>query len=892
MFNDIDKAVFDKNFYYTLGEDTNYNTIENSLVVDKNSEVFVPVGENNKYKLYYGRKNTSDEIEYVRIDEYTFEKEVFYDQISGYEISDYNNSLRIWLNNNVVNTRSHVYKVVIKDKSNHDISEYVRYFLSSKLGVAPYSTGVFDEAGVEIVDTYRYIDIDYANIVKFMGHEMVVEVYAYYDSGLVGINNDKIDSGFILYNSVTNKYLNIYQNAEIKNENMEISGPEVLVNDNNMGFYFIKNKGESNVHIYNKLLGTKEGIYNHLKGVTYFIGNNLDGNIGVNFDLNFTNQGLSFVNGNKSDGYNVRVLKEDLINTSNNVFKFNTIVPSVNVTTSNTINSINISMTTKGIYGNKQFIKNGKEHNKIYIEMYDDVELTNKLGDDISTNVTINGNEDDGYTATVTSVEYKNLVPDKVYYFKVYAYIGGNKTYLYDSSTNIYEVKTYESKTLGAAEILERINFSVIPDSYKGEFGNKKLSWKLNLESTSNYKIRFELYRPDGTTTNQETGEVTTLYKSVNFDGSEATSCDINTIGNSEDNYVSSCYISVGHNDVSKINTKVINYMFSNSDFVFGGNYYKLIVYAVPYTNEAYVEEQKLVLYQNDSLSTTGTVNGGGYWYDIKIPTLEEPSFSLNGNVEFPFRAGVINDGRIGYFVSFSPLAYDNSKVLSYGKYYVDLKNEKMESVRPLKYGFYSNDTKKVEKIVSSDGKLVLDASNLGDIVYFVGLSSNSLYYVEISYDTYMNNIGLTEDEKRAITPFTDFIYTPIDNNITLGTMTAGQSTSKSVTLTYNGSSNLADNITKVKYTISLKGGSSKTTGEYEIGKNNLDNIFTFAADKTPRLKIDTSDSNFSSNTGFSFKSGNTYIISTQYFYMVNGVETRLEDQITHNGTFTTILNL
>ena len=71
-----------------------------------------------------------------------------------------------------------------------------------------------------------------------------------------------------------------------------------------------------------------------------------------------------------------------------------------------------------------------------------------------------------------------------------------------------------------------------------------------------------------------------------------------------------------------------------------------------------------------------------------------------------------------------------------------------------------------------------------------------------------------------------------------------------------------------------------------------MSNIFTFAADKTPRLKIDVGDSKFSSNTGFTFRSGNTYIISTKYYYMKNDVKTALIDQVTQNDTYTTILNL
>ena len=157
-----------------------------------------------------------------------------------------------------------------------------------------------------------------------------------------------------------------------------------------------------------------------------------------------------------------------------------------------------------------------------------------------------------------------------------------------------------------------------------------------------------------------------------------------------------------------------------------------------------------------------------------------------------------------------------------------------------------------------------------------------------MSYETYRNNVGFTEKQKTTTTPFTDFTYTPIDAGITLGTITAGQSSAKTVTLTYNGSSNLSDNITRVDYTISLKGGSSKTTGTYKVDSD-TPSIFTITSDKTPKLIIDTSNSKYSSNTSFTFKTGNTYIITTQYYY---GNDQILTDQETGNTTHTTILNL
>ena len=160
------------------------------------------------------------------------------------------------------------------------------------------------------------------------------------------------------------------------------------------------------------------------------------------------------------------------------------------------------------------------------------------------------------------------------------------------------------------------------------------------------------------------------------------------------------------------------------------------------------------------------------------------------------------------------------------------------------------------------------------------------MYYVELSYEVYRNNVGYTEEEKISATPFTDFTYTPIAAGITLGTITASQTSNKSITLVYNGSANLNENIVEVDYTISLKGGSSKTTGSYK------QEIFTIGADKTPKLVIDISDASHSENTSFVFRNNNTYIISTKYYYLVNGKKTLLKDQETGNDTFTTILNI
>ena len=301
-----------------------------------------------------------------------------------------------------------------------------------------------------------------------------------------------------------------------------------------------------------------------------------------------------------------------------------------------------------------------------------------------------------------------------------------------------------------------------------------------------------------------------------------------------------------------------------SSNIYRNSNDYKLIVYAGPSTNGNYQEDDKSIVYQNDSLSSTqDTTIVGKTGYYITIPTLEEATFDLNNTLVSGYR-GTDKNGE--YYIEFTPTVNDLSKVIKYGKYQVNIKDSAGKSVQD---------------------PIDVNVNSVNKKITFSGLSANTLYYIELSYQTYRNNNGLTEDEKINSTPFTDFIYTPVDAGITLGTITAQQNGNKKVILAYNGASNMTNNIKKVKYTISQKGSSSKVQGEYQITLDNP-NIFEISADKTPKLTLDFTDN----NNGFSLKAGNTYIISTKYWYEENGKLVPLKDKVTDNDTFTAILNL
>ena len=786
-------------------------------------------------------------------------------------VDDNSNILKIKLEDNVYNNRAYAYKVTIKANG---VEDYTRYFLASKLGVLNSDTGLIDSEGEAVIASNKFIGIDYASIIDFMGSKMTVDVFCYYDSGLVGVSN-KFSHGTILKNNETGKYLNTYYQGK---DYSPTSGEDM----NAMGIYHIRDGfsvGNSNMFIYNHLVYDPDTVnYNNIVGIESVGNLNLE-YYGIDYGVSYTRDGIVLSNGNnKYTGYNFRVLNGVTFNTDNNSYLFDAIIPSIKVTADNTINSIRLNIIPSGIYGNKQFIKDGKEHNKIYVDFYSDKEMTQKL-DTVGANVNI------GSTTTIDRIVYNNLKPATTYYYTISAWINNKYTRLFDTDilnkNKRYDVVDYSSNTLDVSGLLNGIAFSYKPTKYNGEYAENTLSWRLNLKNTENYRIRFELYRPDGTTTtiDPETSEeiVVPNFKEVKFNGSnvDSSSCNKDSYGAASVGYVNGCYINVDKDKVNLINKVEQKYLFTNKDFVYGGNYYKLVVYAVPYTNKKYVEEDRLVLYENNSLSTTGNMSVNGINYNISIPVLEEASFDLGDSLITGIKGK-------NYYISFIPNVIDNHKVMKYGAYTISIKDE---------------DKKEVNKITNIDRD-----STIGKEYTFNDLKPNSLYYIELSYNSYRNNVGFSDEDKISSIPFTTIVYTPVNNNITLGSINAKSISGKSISLTYNGSSNLVDKIVKVKYTITADKGNSKVSGEFVKGEN-TSSIFTVASDKIPRLIIDVSNVNHSDNIGFNFIAGYTYIITTNYYYYEvdsngdfvldgNGdkIEKRLED-LDGKFTYTTIFN-
>ena len=857
---DVDNALYDNIPYYSYKEsssddfkDFNIEDGDKFIIDGEIHTIKLPFDISSDYHFGYHLKkiNNSGSANY-EMDSYNFSSRYDYDnEISFKLIKDvYDNKLKILLENNDVNNKAIAYKVSL---SGNGVNPYNMFYIKNKL----------DKYGDEPLEGEEdnrpyYIAVDYANISRFLNKDITVNVSAYYENGIVGYDNN-FDNGLVIKNINDKKYLNIYNGTSTAASTNSIENSSNSIN-------YVRNKTDDRISLYSLFTLDSINKYNPNNGTAFFNNITVDDKIGINYVVSSDNTGFILSDGKKKySKYNFRMVNIALLNNSDNIYRFDSITPKIGVSTVSTINSFKIKIKPSGIYSKEQFRKNNASDNNIYIEFYSDKECNNKIST-IPKKISFSETSS-GYNATIDDSELTDLKSDTNYYFKIYAYIDNKYTQLYDeSSTNKYVSLVYNAKTLSGSEIIKRVNFSVKPTAYNGESSLKSLTWKLNFNNTDNYKVRFELYKPNGTETitdDEGNAKEINKYSLVNFNGTDASSCNNNLFGNNSNGYVNGCYISVSKDEISAIASKDQVYTFSGNDFVFGGAYYKLVIYAVPYTNGNYKEEDKVVLYENDALTTTGEKSINGVLYNIDIPTLEVPTFKLDD-----FESGYSSSN--GYYIKFVPTCNDHfydstgklgSFVIKNGKYTATLYDDK-------------------GRVVSINNDI--SADNANKEVIFSKLSSDKLYSVELSYENYRNNVGFSESEKIAVRPFVDYIYTPSSElGIRIGTVTGEKISNQKIQLLYSGSVNLSKKIVRIDYTITLKSGTgNKNSGSYRIDDVN-NSIFTNERDNL-LFVIDFSDEDFghSSNNKYALVDNQAYIINTQYYYMDNG-SYKLFDEIT-----------
>ena len=386
---------------------------------------------------------------------------------------------------------------------------------------------------------------------------------------------------------------------------------------------------------------------------------------------------------------------------------------------------------------------------------------------------------------------------------------------------------------------------------------------KVGLKNTSNYKLRFELYAKDG----EALEDGSYRYKAVKFDGSDATSCNVNGIGSAGSSYLANCYFSIDKNDLDTINNNEINYDFRTDSFVFGDGYYRLIVYAVPYTNNTYNESDKVVLYDNLGLKkvTNELIVEKRVTHTVDVSALEAATFSLQQQSDDS--DGLEKD----VFIKFVPTITDDYFVMKYGKYTISLLDENGAVVNGC--DAFVNGVKVGNNLSSCT--IELDKELNTNVMFGGNLVANAMYSVNFSYNTYRNNVGFSEEQKVNVTPSRSFIYSPNKYGIVLGQVTSSLLTNQSVAINYSGSHLLSDKVKEILYTVTLNGGlGDKVSGHYSVmaANSNSSEIFSISSTGMPRFVIDLADDSYSSDTSFTFKSGNSYLIDLQY-YLENGVK-------------------
>jgi hypothetical protein len=198
-------------------------------------------------------------------------------------------------------------------------------------------------------------------------------------------------------------------------------------------------------------------------------------------------------NGIKLKSHNIfiapKVLDKTEIQTTNNKFKFNSIIPKVDTKLTPLINgaiiNINLSIDTDTL--ETDYVKIDGKY-MFYIDIYTkDEEGELVFVKSVSTDY-----------EHLTNISFAGLNPDSTYYYKISAYMNGRdeKTPLFALGKNGYIQYLNTLKTLGKDDIFKNIEYS--HKSTKGEtvYSERTLNITTGLKSKENFNVRYELYDP------------------------------------------------------------------------------------------------------------------------------------------------------------------------------------------------------------------------------------------------------------------------------------------------------------------------------------------------------------------------------------------------------------
>ena len=835
---DVDKALVDHYFYYKIGDNKTAVKAKEEFTLDtENQKIKIDICDDTcngtKYDIYLNERLLDNEVNLTAIDSRTFDGLYGSNESDNFELITYNtdNRLFIKLNDDDIikglGKRTVMYEVILNDENSNAI--YDHYYLASQLYECNEESRNNYDVCRDSNSNFKFITVDYNNkeVLKNINKNITVSIKRYYDNGLIGINQT-FDKGLILQNTLNNTYLNIYGYSTI-------SGYESKTKEDSTsnGVYMIDKSDINTFILYNKLgLGSIDS-YSKDNGVD---SSNIK-KISESFNISYLSNGIKF--GSYSN-YDPKVIDVSELSAKddNNSFKFDKIIPKVTVSESRGINSISLDFKFTSVFEDtlsSQFKnENGKYY--LYVNLYDEDGNVEKEDQKVEINLTNNADGNNG-----TKIEFKDLGIKTVYQYDVWAYMksgnGYNKVQVYDGGcegcTSKYVKTTYKTSTLSEDDLLSKLVYNSNANGYKNEgesISSKIISYNVKVTNGNYMKIRLELYDKDR--------------KLLNFDGGE---CKSST----------NCYVEISDSSHSilTMNEKLSEYKFNNNNFVYGDGYYYLKVIAIPYysDNRGYDESNNLTLYDG---ILSSEVNKSNNKISFDVHELKSVSFDIAN-----FKSGYYDSD--GYYIEFTVNGVtDSDYVMKNGEFNIILKKDGDTIYIVKNYdnttSLFDKDEKFIKKLYD-DAKLMSNSN--GYTVRFPNLSKYSQYSIELSYDTYRNNVSFIGDDNKVKTPdsYIDYIYTPLNEGITLGNVVISKESNTSFKLEYIGSNNL-NKIKRVDYKVTLSGTS---TSGYLSG----DSIFAKKGNNSNNysLVVDLSNSNFD------FKTSGTYIVAITYYTDVDG---------------------
>lgn len=819
---DYDNALYKEEDKYYIYYNYDVSTEDSKVEISKDSSIeeftLSNLTNGSIYNInYYSAGNKKLKPAKIQIGSYYFDG--YYngeDYNLGYELkySNFDNRLQILINENEFLNRISAYLLTLE--AGNDKYQTVVTNLSE------CSDNIITE---EDQNPNRCIIVDYKDIASFKGKDIKVTLDAFYDTGYVGFSqSSKLGNYFANLGIVDNK------NAPKVGYIYQTTGT------NSPGQYFnitrnLNSITNEYVYSYTSPSSTPKGIVgfelvsaNSFNSVWKLNTNSLvdiSGNKFINYgEMAFNNSnviptvnGINIINNNRI--INLKVLDKVNIQTTEDTFKFTSIIPKVSVDVKPLINgatmNINLSIDTNTL--DTDFIKTDGKY-KFYIDIYQR-KFCEENDDECTEELKLVKTVETDYEE-LSEVAFTGLDPDTRYEYKISADMNKNgqkvKTPLFDNKRNGYVEFQGEFSTLNKDQIFDRINYYYTSNITEEIYNERKLIFTTYLKTNVNFDLKYQLY-------------------------------DIN--GNGFEYIVANEKIIIDSNNVI---TAKYTHDITGNEFVFGEKYHNIVITAIT------PEGKELELYNN--MLTNSSDKG------MNFSELKNPTFGLNQT------AGITEN--YDYYIDYNITVSDIDKVITDGKVYIELQNSSYENACTNNSDCMATVNLKNNTCSFSNGTCTVatDSAGKGLInIRFSSLKPDTNYVIYVYGNTYRNNVSLNEKEGIEYVRKSQYTKSPL--NFSLGAVTPTAKSETELVITFVGSANLTASIVGIDYNVNIQGGDKVTSGSLGITEDYPNGyypegygkkLFTQSAssdDPTIKIPIPTDK-----------KLGNSNFIILTYYYL------------------------